>query len=151
MKSKLLVIGACALTMIGFTGLTAQAQQGSGGHSMCIWGMPHDQCMQMMKKSGMSPGMMMRWSMMGSLQVDSYDPTALLAMKTELTLTAKQQEKLAAVQSEAREKAKAILTETQQNQVKPLLDTPITMMGMCQQWHTKINKRSGSSSNGCCW
>ncbi len=151
MKINPLMIGTCVLAILGFTGLIAQAQQGSGGHSMCMWEMSHDQCMQMMKKSGASPGMMMRWSMMGAIQVDSYDPSALLAMNTELALTPEQQEKLATIQNEAREKAKAVLTDAQQGQVKPLLDTPSTMKGMCQQWHAKMNKPSGSGSSGCCW
>lgn len=150
MNIKLLIISAAAVALIGSVELFAQAQQSSGGRPTCMWDMPHDQCMKMMKDCGMGPGMMMRWSMMGSLQVDSNDPAALLALKTELSLTADQQEKLAAIQKEAQEKAKAILTETQQAQVKPLLETPNTMMGMCQQWHAKMNKRSGSGT-GCCW
>ncbi len=149
MKIKPLIISAAAVAL-GSVGLFAQAQQSSGDNPTCMWDMPHDQCVQMMKSWGMGPGMMMRWSMMGSLQVDSYDPAALLALKTDLGLTAEQQEKLAAIQKEAQEKAKAILTETQQAQVKPLLDTPNTMMGMCQQWHAKMNKRSDSGT-GCCW
>jgi hypothetical protein len=66
-----------------------------------------------------------------------------------LGLTAEQQEKLVAIQNEAREKAKAILTDTQKTEVKPLLETPNTMRGMCQQWNEKVTKKSSSGS--CCW
>lgn len=148
MKIKTIMIGAYALVSMG---LIAQAQQGSGSHSICLWDMPHDQCMQMMKKQGMGAGMMMRWSMMTAIQVDSYDPAALLALKSALSLTSEQQDKLAAIQTEAGEKAKAVLTESQQSQVKPLIDTPNTMTGMCKQWHAKANKQSGSGSGSCCW
>jgi hypothetical protein len=149
MKIKLLMVSSCVLVSFGISGLVAQDQKSPSGRAMCMWDISRDQCMRMMKNSGMGQGMMMRWLMMGALQVDSYDPAALLAIKTELSLTTEQQDKLAAIQSEAREKAKAILTVTQQNQIKPLLTTPNTMTGMCQQWHAKMNNQTISGS--CCW
>ena len=154
MKTKTILTIASLAMSIGFAGVIAQAQQGGGSQNidmMNMMVMSHDQCMQMMKQAGMSPGMIMRCSMMGTLQVDAYDPSALLAMKSELSLTADQQEKLDAIQKEAREKSKALLTEAQQNEVKPLLDTPNTMPGMWRQWHSKMDKQAGSAMMMCPW
>ena len=153
MKTKTILTVAGLATSIGFAGVIAQAEQAGGTQNIGtnMMGMTHDQCMQMMKQAGMSQGMMMRCSMMGMLQVDPYDPSAVLAMKSELSLTADQQEKLSAIVKDAREKAKALLTEDQQSQVKPLLDTPNTMPGMWQQWHSKMDKQAGSAMIMCPW
>lgn len=85
MNIKLLIISAAAVALIGSVELFAQAQQSSGGRPTCMWDMPHDQCMKMMKDCGMGPGMMMRWSMMGSLQVDSNDPAAWPRYRDEIS------------------------------------------------------------------
>ena len=151
MKTKNLLTLAGLAISIGFGGVIAQAQQGGGSQNMDMMNMSYDQCMQMMQKAGMSPGMMMRCSMMGALQVDPYDPSAILAMKSKLGITADQQEKLDAIQKEAREKAKALLTEVQQNELKPLLDTPNTMPGMWRQWYSKMDKQAGSAMMMCPW
>ena len=151
MKSKTTMAVVALCVSVGLATVIAQSGQQQDMGMMNMMGMTHDQCMQMMKKAGMSPGMMMRCSMMGALQVDPYDPAAVLAMKTELGLTADQQEKLAAIQAEARDKAKAILTEAQQSDIKPMMDTPNTMPRMWQEWHSKMDKQSGSAMMMCPW
>ena len=154
MKSKSILTVTSLALIIGFAGVIAQAQQGGESQNMGMMdmmGVSRDQCIEMMKQAGISPALMMRCSMMGTLQVDPYDPSAILAMKNELSLTAEQQEKLDAIQKEAREKAKSVLTEAQQNDLKPLLDTPNTMPGMWRQWHSKIDKKTGSAMMMCPW
>ena len=99
----------------------------------------------------MSPGMMMRCSTMGTLEVDPYDPAAVLSLKSELNLTADQQEKLGAILKEAREKTRALLTEAQQSELKPLFDTPYTMPGMWRQWHSRMSNQSGAAMMMCPW
>jgi len=178
MKAKTILTVAGLAMSIGFAGVIAQAQQdeeqaqqdeeqaqqdeeqaqqdeeqdeGSQNMGINMMGINYDQCMQMMKQAGMSQGMIMRCSMMGALQVDPYDPSAVLAMKSQLSLTADQQDKLSAIEKDAREKAKALLTEDQQNQLKPLLDTPNTMPGMWQQWHSKMDEKTRSAMIMCPW
>ena len=146
MKTRIILTLAGLGMSIGLAGFVAQAQQSRGNQytsMMDMMGMSYDQCLQIMKQAGMSPGMMMRSSMMGVLEVDPYDPAAVLAMKNQLNLTADQQEKLAAIQKDAREKTRALLTEAQQNELKPLFDTPNTMPGMWRQWHSTMSNQSG--------
>ena len=154
MKTRTILTVAGLVMSISMAGLVARAQQSGGNQNtsmMDMMGMTYDQCLQLMKEAGMSPGMMMRTSMMGALEVDPYDPAAVLAMKSELNLTADQQEKIDAIQKDAREKTRAVLTEAQQNELKPLFDTPYTMPGMWRQWHSKMSNQSRAGMMMCPW
>jgi hypothetical protein len=51
-----------------------------------------------------------------------------------------QQEKLRTILQDARQRSKALLTEEQQNELKPLQDAPKTMQEMWKQWHSGMDQ-----------
>ena len=159
-KNLLLTAGLCA--GVGLAALVAQTgeqqpQASPASSPMNMMGMRDmmnmtpAQCMAMMQKAGMSPGMIMRCAVMGQLEVDAYDPATVLAMKGQLNLTAEQQEKLHWILEDARQRTKALLTEAQQNELKPLQDAPKTMQEMWQQWHSKMSPQGASAMMMCPW
>jgi hypothetical protein len=159
MKAKNILLTASLCAGIGLATLVAQTgdqQQeptptSSPMNMMGIMNMTPAQCMAMMKQAGMSTGIIMHCAMTGRLEVDAYDPATVLAMKEHLNLTAEQQDKLRAVLEDARQRSKALLTEEQQNQLKPLQDAPKTMQEMWKQWHSKTGQQATSAMMMCPW
>ena len=96
-----------------------------------------------LKKMGMSDAMMKRCQMMMKARVEPTDPGALLALKDELELSEEQVKKLEKIAEKARDRAKALLTETQQKKLEELPDKPDCCEGMQCKMMDMVEKEGG--------
>ena len=79
-------------------------------------------------------GAMMR----GPVSPDS--PSALYGQADNLGLSDEQKAKLMEIETDARQKALAVLTDEQRKKVRDLSSKPMTMMQMCQQMRARMMK-----------
>lgn len=100
-----------------------------------------------MKAAGASPQMTMRDKMFMCAQLDSADPSALLAASDDLNLTQDQIKKLQDIQKDARDDARDILNDNQKNTVASLAGTPRTMLEMCHQMNAQSASWAGTPSS----
>jgi hypothetical protein len=96
-----------------------------------------------LKKMGMSDAMMKRCHIMVKARVESADPAAILALKNELELSEQQVKKLEKIAEKARDRAKALLTETQQKKLEELPDKPDCSEDMQCKMVDMVRKESG--------
>ena len=94
-----------------------------------------------MRKAGMSEGMVMCHKMMYSEEVAKDDPSALLALKDDLKLTADQVTKLKAIAAKARQDSDAVLTADQKKKLEEVPSSPNTVMGLHDEMRSKMGDR----------
>ncbi len=95
-------------------------------------------CMAMMRKAGMAPAMMKRMQVMMQTPVFLDSPGAIYGQAANLELSDAQKAKLLEIESEARQKALAVLTPEQRTKMGDIPDKPMTMMQMRQQMCKKM-------------
>jgi hypothetical protein len=90
MKMKTSLLGAALAVSLGLGTLIAQTDKQTPSpntQSMNMMGMMNmspEQSREMMKKMGMSDAMITRCQIMGTAQISAYDPTAVLALRSEM-------------------------------------------------------------------
>lgn len=85
------------------------------------------------KAMGMSDPMQMRRKMLMGMQVSTDDPSAILALKSDLNLTQDQVDKIQKIEDNARKCTRDILNDSQKQQLSSLEGTPQSMVSMCRQ------------------
>lgn len=138
MKRSLRVVwSALGMTLIGIGVWAALAPaqtdgpaNGRGGRGMM---MSPGQWQSMAERSGMSPGMIMRWRTLNAMRADAYDPETVLAYQTGLQLTPDQVAKIGKIAEDARAQVKSVLTQEQIDKLQPMTSGPQTMWQM-QRW-----------------
>jgi len=85
---------------------------------------------EMMKKSGMSEGMVMRDRMLIHAKIEKDNPSGILALKKDLDLDDAQVKKLEKIDEKARKDADKVLTKEQREKLAMLEGTPDSMAGM---------------------
>jgi hypothetical protein len=119
MKTKTSLLAVGLAVSLGLGDLIAQTDKQTpppNTQSMSMMGMMNmspGQSREMMKKMGMSDAMITRCQIMGTAQISAYDPTAVLALRSELKLTDDQVKELEAIVATAQEQAKTKLTPEQ--------------------------------------
>ena len=89
--------------------------------------------MDMMQQMGMKPEMMDRMQLLMRTGVFVDSSAALQVQKDKLQLSQEQVGKLREIETEARQKALALLTPEQRTKLGDIPDQPLVMMEMCQQ------------------
>ena len=102
-----------------------------------------------MSGMGMSEGMQMCMKMNMQTELAPNDPSALLALREDLSLTDEQAQQLEDLAERTRQAAADILTDEQREQIQSLPDQPRTMMGMHRQMMQSMKERSGQGRQGC--
>lgn len=138
MKASLVSVGFVALLGISVFGVGAplqqseQASQPAGCCAMCMKMMKGGQTgPDMMQKMGMKPEMMERMQLLMRTPVFLDAPCPLVAEADKLGLSEDQKKKLGEIENEARQKARAVLTQEQRAKLGSVPDKPVTMMETC--------------------
>jgi hypothetical protein len=145
MKTKTTLLAIGLAVSLGLGGLIAQTDKQTpppNTQSMNMTGMnmSPEQCREMMKKMGMSDAVMTRCQIMGTAQINAYDPAAVLALRSELKLTDDQVKDLEAIAATTQDQVKSKLTAEQLASLQPIAATPSSMMQMCHSMHSKTGK-----------
>ena len=127
--------GACAGGSVSAGTGTATGTAGTAGTN--VGTMSESQIMAQdqagCKAMGMSDPMQMRRKMLMGMQVSTDDPSAILALKSDLNLTQDQVDKIQKIQDNARKCTRDILNDSQKQQLSSLEGTPQSMVSMCRQ------------------
>lgn len=94
--------------------------------------------MEMVQQAGMGPDVMQRCRAMMFTPIFLDSPAAIRGQAESLGLSEEQKQALLDIENEARQKARAVLTEEQMKKMVPIPDTPMTMMEMCQEMPAKM-------------
>ncbi len=92
----------------------------------------------------MPADIMMRCQMFMNMAVNPSDPNALLALNDQLQLTPAQTTELAAIQTEARDKAAAVLNAEQKKTLDAMPQSSQTMKDMHEQMMAQMQKMMGA-------
>lgn len=108
-----------------------------------------DSSMMDMSGMGMSNGMQMCMKMNMQTELAPEDPSALLALREDLSLTEEQAQQLEDLVEQTRQAAADILTDGQREQLEALPDQPRTMMEMHRQMMQSMKEQSGPNCAMC--
>ena len=142
MKKLMTIAGVVlAVAIAGWAGLV-YAQHGHGGaEGKSMMG-------DMQGMHGMSDQMMARCRMTMGAQLSPRDPAMLLGVKDQLDLTAQQVQQLQALAQQTRQKAAALLTDAQRQEVAKLPEQPQSMMQMHQQMMGRMQGQGHGRMHG---
>ena len=103
-----------------------------------------EQWKQWRQHMGMTDQMMARCSMIINAGVSPTDPAVVLAEREQLKLTEEQVQQIERIAEKARQQTKAVLTDSQQQQLREIGDQPRSMMQMhnqmMQRWHQRMQQ-----------
>lgn len=142
------IVGVSALAVYAL----AQGTAGTPEPSATAQAQPAEsmmaRCRAMMQGSGMDRSAMrcMRAMMQAPIFPDS--PSALYGRADDLGLSDEQKARLMEIETEARPKALAVLTDEQRKKVGDIPDKPATMMQMCQQMCGEMKPQMPAGGRG---
>ncbi|WP_022661089.1 hypothetical protein [Paucidesulfovibrio longus] len=97
-----------------------------------------DKCMSKMRQAGMPEEKIDRWQAMMQTPVALDSPGAIYRRAEELGLSEEQIKQLQDIEAETREKALAVLSDKQREQVGETPTAPEPMMNMCKEMMPKM-------------
>ena len=92
-------------------------------------------CGMMMKKAGMSEQEIAAFQAVHQMPIHVDSPSIILGRAEELNLTAEQKEKLRAIESDARQRARDVLDQQQKDKLGKPFGQPTSLMDVCRKMH----------------